>query len=81
MQRVTELEAKIETEGPKKTVIDSIGQDAKANTMMAEVEQWKTELDDIVASECYLCGSIMINSIDTPFFDPEDANLYESWKI
>ncbi|XP_060772299.1 vacuolar protein sorting-associated protein 18 homolog [Neoarius graeffei] len=33
-------------------------------------EQIKSDIDDIVASECAYCGELMIKSIDKPFIDP-----------
>ncbi|KAK2864365.1 hypothetical protein Q7C36_003519 [Tachysurus vachellii] len=33
-------------------------------------EQMKSDIDDIVASECAYCGELMIKSIDKPFIDP-----------
>lgn len=37
-------------------------------------DQLKTELDDLIASECLYCGEIMIKSIDAPFIEPEEYN-------
>lgn len=34
-------------------------------------EQIKSDIDDIIASECVYCGERMIKSIDKPFIDPE----------
>ncbi|XP_026855194.2 vacuolar protein sorting-associated protein 18 homolog [Electrophorus electricus] len=34
-------------------------------------EQLKSDIDDIIASECAYCGELMIKSIDKPFIDPE----------
>lgn len=34
-------------------------------------EQIKSDIDDIVATECVYCGELMIKSIDKPFIDPE----------
>lgn len=34
-------------------------------------EQIKSDIDDIIASECVYCGELMIKSIDKPFIDPE----------
>ncbi|XP_061560865.1 vacuolar protein sorting-associated protein 18 homolog [Phycodurus eques] len=36
----------------------------------ASHEQMKSDLDDIVASECVYCGELMIRSVDKPFIDP-----------
>ena len=43
-------------------------------------EQLRTELEDIIASECIYCGDIMIRLIDKPFIEEsemDEANL--SW--
>jgi len=34
-------------------------------------EQIKSDMDDIIASECVYCGELMIKSIDKPFIDPQ----------
>ncbi|KAI1897288.1 hypothetical protein AGOR_G00081780 [Albula goreensis] len=34
-------------------------------------EQIKSDIDDIIASECVYCGELMIRSIDRPFIDPQ----------
>ncbi|XP_007231569.3 vacuolar protein sorting-associated protein 18 homolog [Astyanax mexicanus] len=34
-------------------------------------EQIKSDIDDIIASECAYCGELMIKSIDKPFIDPQ----------
>ncbi|KAJ0027124.1 hypothetical protein NQD34_018124 [Periophthalmus magnuspinnatus] len=34
-------------------------------------EQIKSDIDDIIASECVYCGELMIKSIDKPFIDPD----------
>lgn len=34
-------------------------------------EQIKSDMDDIIASECVYCGELMIKSIDKPFIDPK----------
>ncbi|KAG8011196.1 Vacuolar protein sorting-associated protein 18-like protein [Nibea albiflora] len=34
-------------------------------------EQIKSDIDDIIASECVYCGELMIKSIDKPFIDPQ----------
>ena len=33
-------------------------------------EHLKSDIDDIIASECVYCGELMIRSIDKPFIDP-----------
>ncbi|OAD75205.1 hypothetical protein PHYBLDRAFT_186318 [Phycomyces blakesleeanus NRRL 1555(-)] len=49
--------------------------------VVARTEQLKEELDDIVASECVLCGDIMIKSIDQPFLAEDEAETVASWNI
>ncbi|XP_074661920.1 vacuolar protein sorting-associated protein 18 homolog [Tubulanus polymorphus] len=40
----------------------------------------KTELDEIVASECIYCGDYMIRCIDKPFIDAEEEEMIkQSW--
>jgi len=34
-------------------------------------ESIKSDIDDVVASECVYCGELMIKSIDKPFIDPQ----------
>lgn len=48
---------------------------------LARSEQLKEELDDIVASECVLCGDIMIRSIDHPFIGDDELDVVSSWAI
>lgn len=45
-----------------------------------ELSRLQTQLDEIVAGECVLCGNMMVNSIDEPFFDPNDEES-ASWLI
>lgn len=33
-------------------------------------EQLKSDIDDIIATECVYCGELMIKTIDKPFIDP-----------
>jgi hypothetical protein len=48
---------------------------------MGKIEKLREELDDIVASECVLCGDIMIKSIDQPFIGDEELDVATSWAI
>ena len=34
-------------------------------------ESIKSDIDDVIASECVYCGELMIKSIDKPFIDPQ----------
>jgi vacuolar protein sorting-associated protein 18 len=52
-----------------------------ASVMIARSEQLKEELDDIVASECVLCGDIMIKSIDQPFVGEDEVDAVMSWSV
>lgn len=49
--------------------------------VMGKIEQLREELDDIIASECVLCGDIMIKSIDQPFIGDEELDVATSWAI
>lgn len=41
----------------------------------------KDELDDLLASECPLCGDIMIKSVDKPFVDASQMKDIEAWAV
>ena len=47
---------------------------------VARSEQLKEELDDIVASECVLCGDAMIKTVDQPFVGDE-PDVLASWAV
>ncbi|OBZ89341.1 Vacuolar protein sorting-associated protein 18 [Choanephora cucurbitarum] len=51
-------------------------EDEKA--LAARIEHLRTQLDDIIASQCVFCGDIMIESIHLPFYDKTEA---DSWAI
>ncbi|KAA0708592.1 Vacuolar protein sorting-associated protein 18 -like protein [Triplophysa tibetana] len=43
-------------------------------------EQIKSDIDDIIGSECVYCGELMIKSIDKPFIDPSNFDQeMSSW--
>lgn len=44
-------------------------------------EALKSQLDDIVASECVYCGKIMIDLIDKPFVTEFDAGELAKWRV
>lgn len=45
------------------------------------VEKLKADQDELVASECVLCGEFMIRSIDQPFITPEEYDdVMKSWE-
>ncbi|XP_028399921.1 vacuolar protein sorting-associated protein 18 homolog [Dendronephthya gigantea] len=43
------------------------------------IEKLRADQDELVASECVMCGEFMIRSIDQPFINPDEDAL-ESWK-
>ncbi|CAG8549918.1 24581_t:CDS:10 [Cetraspora pellucida] len=49
--------------------------------VVSKVDQLKDELDDLVASECVLCGDMMIKTIEKPFINEEESDLLVSWAI
>ncbi|CAG8446869.1 13007_t:CDS:10, partial [Dentiscutata heterogama] len=49
--------------------------------VVSKVDQLKDELDDYVASECVLCGDMMIKTIEMPFINDEESDLLLSWAI
>ena len=54
---------------------------AQNDPRLGHAEQLKDELDEIVASECALCGDIMIKSIDQPFIADDDVDVIASWTV
>ncbi|KAI8078652.1 uncharacterized protein BX664DRAFT_36715 [Halteromyces radiatus] len=44
-------------------------------------EQLQEEMDNIIASECVLCGDTMIKSIDQPFVNDEEMDAMTEWAI
>lgn len=48
----------------------------------SNLERLRTELDDMVASECLFCGTAMIRTIERPFVSSEsEADVIESWRV
>jgi len=45
------------------------------------VDKLRSQLEDIVASECPFCGDLMINEISLPFILPEESAEKPSWEI
>lgn len=43
------------------------------------LKQYKQDLDNIVAYECFLCGDGMVESITNPFVKPQQKD--NSWDI
>ncbi len=45
-----------------------------------DIDRIKTELDELLASECMFCGEFLIKSIDEPFFNFDNyENIFRSW--
>ncbi|CAG8582248.1 14325_t:CDS:10 [Acaulospora morrowiae] len=49
--------------------------------VVPKLDQLKDELDDLVASECVLCGELMIKNIERPFINEDENDLLASWAI
>jgi len=82
-RRVLFLEEEIVKSAPSKTLMDTVreGENTNAVAGLSEIEQNKVELDELIAAECLLCGDIMIESIQLPFFNPQDQTVLSSWSI
>ncbi|KAH3760124.1 vacuolar protein sorting protein 18 [Pelomyxa schiedti] len=48
---------------------------------IAAYERAKQEYDDLIASECPLCGEIMISQTAEPFYALDDDDLLQKWKL
>ncbi len=60
---------------------DVLGDNSNSIAAANGREKLLSELDDIVASECFYCGDFMISSIDRPFILPEESSLVmEGWE-
>jgi len=51
---------------------------ATPSSALPEVED---EIDGILAEDCPLCGRLMIQTIQRPFVDADEAFEIEAWKI
>ncbi|KAG0324912.1 hypothetical protein BG000_002004 [Podila horticola] len=49
--------------------------------VVPRLELLRDELDDLVASECLLCGELMIKTIDQPFLANDELELELSWGV
>jgi len=38
-------------------------------------------LDDLIASECVLCGDVMIKSIEKRFIGDNERDVIQSWEL
>lgn len=50
-------------------------------TSMAAGDKIRSQLDDVIASECPFCGDLMIREISLPFILPEETDEVASWEI
>lgn len=41
----------------------------------------KEDLDELIASECPLCGDLMVKSIDRPFVAEDELDAIRSWQL
>ena len=58
-----------------KTTNDVFADQSNSIAAANERERLLTELDDIVANECFYCGDVIISCIDEPFILPEEMSL------
>eukprot|EP01112_Ceratiomyxa_fruticulosa_P020451 TRINITY_DN6960_c0_g1_i1.p1 TRINITY_DN6960_c0_g1~~TRINITY_DN6960_c0_g1_i1.p1 ORF type:complete len:978 (+),score=224.54 TRINITY_DN6960_c0_g1_i1:223-3156(+) len=83
--RVRELQNKIANSVKEAPRQPSTGPSATEEISMQNSttpqERLKKELDEYIASECPLCGDIMIRSIDKPFIAIEEVEAKRSWAI
>ena len=42
---------------------------------------WQAALDDLLATDCPLCGEIMIKSTEKPFVNPNEIDTIRSWEL
>eukprot|EP00794_Sanderia_malayensis_P016888 gene16888-18594_t len=63
---------------PMATMTTATGEITQAN--LYGKEQLKSELDELIASECIYCGDIMIRSLDKPFIEAHDfERMMSEW--
>lgn len=52
-----------------------------SSTSLSLRDQVKSDIDNIVASECLYCGEIMIRNLDKPFIDEKDYDkIMKDWE-
>ncbi|TPX64225.1 hypothetical protein SpCBS45565_g06048 [Spizellomyces sp. 'palustris'] len=57
------------------------GGETKGNNKARSPDTLKEELDDLIASECPLCGDLMIKSVDRPFIAQDEGDTIRSWQL
>ncbi|KAI9094312.1 Pep3/Vps18/deep orange family-domain-containing protein [Phlyctochytrium arcticum] len=68
------------SEGDKQGISGAISTGV-VSTNRGTPEKIKEDLDELVASECPLCGDLMIKSIDKPFVGPDENEVVQSWSL
>lgn len=79
-QRVAELQALIAQAAPQMSLMDTVGSNRK-EAITSELDKYKGQLDEIVASDCALCSHIMIGTINQPFISAADRAEIDSWRV
>eukprot|EP01134_Creolimax_fragrantissima_P002706 CFRG2706T1 len=81
--RIAQLQQLIQEESMPDT--KNRGSDQRNEDVMVvvpQIDKYKNELDDIIAGECVLCGSLMVRSLDEPFIDDDELDdVLASWTI
>lgn len=73
--KVQELQRKIRT-----LAANTVGNNAKPEDKDT-LSALRAELDSTIASECLLCGNVMIQSITLPFISKEEEEEAKQWSI
>ncbi len=55
--------------------------DARREARELELDALRTELNQLVAGECVLCGDLMLRSIERPFVDADEEEEVASWAL
>jgi len=82
--QVKELEAKLlkaEGESEKSPSHSILSDSTSLDVSLTPAEQYKAELDSLIAAECINCGDIMIDSISLPFVQQKDEAEMRSWFV
>lgn len=55
--------------------------DARREARESEIDALRTELNQLVAGECVLCGDLMMRSIERPFVEADEEAEVASWAL
>jgi len=84
-QRVQDLNDKISKDPGKQPAYQpssySSMQSEPEAVAPSEANQLRTTLDELIASECVLCGDIMIKSIEKPFVNDSEIEIIRGWEL